>query len=122
MSHDNIGTYDTGRRQTKPNTKCSTIQKTKKMSNMDPRPPKKNQGVNPRRVSSFCFLLDTRLVTHISASPVKVLSVIEGKKSKGEVIAYHLRNGYFITVNQCVMTIEIVQQYLKPSRNVTLFE
>ena len=81
------------------------------MSNMDP-PPQKKREYTHVLTQGKQFLFPIRYppcYSYIGKSS-KSLAGDRGKKGKGEMIACYLRNGYFITVNQCVMTMEIVQQ------------
>ena len=55
--------------------------------------------------NQFLFLI-RHPACHPYPSPVKVLYVIEGRKHlcKMEKIHWHLKNGYFVTINQCGIT------------------
>ena len=77
------------------------------MSNTNPI--KKKQMWTQVLVKGKQFLLLTRhspCYSYKQSSPVKVLAVIEERKHlrKKEKIHCHLRYGYFLTVNQIVMT------------------
>ena len=50
-----------------------------------------------------------------------MMEEITNLRIKGENMHWHLRNGYFVTINQYVMTVEMLQQRLKHRRCLACF-
>jgi len=114
-----LGTQDDDNQNNK--IKPNKTQKAKKMSNTDYI---RNRGWTQVLVNDKQFhvlIKHPPCYSYIQSKPVKELAAINKRKHlrKKKKIHYHLRCGYFVTVNQIVMTtVEFLERWLQPRSNV----